>query len=99
MRPPIRHVKSIINHLCDCHLNRRFFFLEQVRELVVDYTDVDCHPRNRGICEANYSTCADYIRSNVGKTCYCDIPFELAEEFPVFIASDISVCDFVTHVE
>jgi hypothetical protein len=47
-----------------------------IKEIVIDYTDSACSPKN-----SVYKNCADYLKDNTGRTCYCDIEFNLTEAF------------------
>ena len=52
----------------------------QVQELIVDYTTDKCLNR-----AAPNTTCADYIQDRAFEqpVCYCDVPFELKQDFVV----------------
>jgi hypothetical protein len=45
-----------------------------VQEITIDYTD--CRPVN-----SPFETCADFLKNNTGKTCDCNIHFQLKENF------------------
>ena len=65
------------------NLTERFFHVLQVLEVIIDYTDEACKPTN-----SVYSTCLDFLKNNTGKSCQCNIQFQLKDNFTVlkFIA-------------
>jgi hypothetical protein len=47
-----------------------------VLEVIIDYTDETCKPAN-----SVYSTCLDFLKNNTGKSCQCNIHFQLNDNF------------------
>jgi len=49
----------------------------QIKEKKIDYTD-DCRQ-----AEYPYSRCSDFLKNNTGGQCFCQIKFNLTENFEV----------------
>lgn len=61
------------------------YFSDEVKEMVIDYTDCKRSIIVGGRYQQTNVTCSSVINSNPNEDCYCSIPFTLDSDFKVAV--------------